>query len=179
MFGSTVRLMGFAVRHRGVHRIHPGVWRPALSRCAFVLSLAPVLAGCYVYTPVAGSVAPTTYVALDITDRGRVGLGDQIGPAARRVEGVVKAETDSVFSLSVASVGYLNGQSNRWSGEPLTVRKDFITNVRERRFSRSRTIMASGSVVGGILVFALTRGLFGFGGSDDRGPGDGPDPNDL
>jgi hypothetical protein len=147
-------------------------------RCTIALLFAPAVTGCYVYTPVAGSVAPATYVALDITDRGRVGLGDLIGPAARRVEGVVKSETDSIFSLNVASVGYLNGQSNRWSGEPLTVRKDFITNVRERRFSKGRTIMASGSVVGGILVFALTRGLFGFGGSDERPPGDGPDPND-
>jgi len=129
--------------------------------------------GCYVYTPVMGPPPPTTYVALDITDRGRVGLGDLIGPAATRVEGVVRSETDSAYALNVASVVYLNGQSNKWSGEPLLVRKDFIGNLRERKFSRGRTALAAGSAVGGVLLFALTRGLFGFGSSTD-GKGGGP-----
>lgn len=131
-----------------------------------------LIQGCYVYTPVMGHPAPTAYVALDITDRGRVGLGDLIGPAATRVEGVVQSETDSVYALNVASVGYLNGQSNRWSGEPLTVRKDFIGSVRERKFSRGRTALATGSAVGGVLLFALTRGLLGFGGGSGGGGGD-------
>jgi hypothetical protein len=141
--------------------------------CGILLCFASGLVqGCYVYTPVTGAPAPTTYVALDITDRGRVGLGDLIGPAATRVEGVLQSQTDSAYALNVTSVGYLNGQSNRWSGEPLMVRKDFIGNLRERKFSRGRTALATGSAVGGILVFALTRGLFGFGGGSGGGGGD-------
>ena len=144
------------------------------SLCGILLACtAGPMQGCYVYTPVMGPPPPTTYVALDITDRGRVGLGDLIGPAATRVEGVVRAETDSTYALNVASVGYLNGQSNKWSGEPLLLRKDFIGNVRERKFSRSRTALVTGSAVGGVLLFALTRGLFGFGSSTD-GKGGGP-----
>jgi hypothetical protein len=150
---------------------HSGVRRMGGVLCGLLLSFTSgLLQGCYVYTPVMGHPAPTSYVALDITDRGRVGLGDLIGPAATRVEGVVKAETDSTYALSVASVGYVNGQSNRWNGEPLMVRKDFIGNLRERKFSRGRTALAAGSALGGVLVFALTRGLFGFGstGSDGK-----------
>jgi hypothetical protein len=145
------------------------------SRCGLLLAcIAALMQGCYVYTPVMGPPSPTTYVALDITDRGRVGLGDLIGPAATRVEGVVRSETDSAYALNVASVVYLNGQSNKWSGEPLLVRKDFIGSLRERKFSRGRTALATGSAVGGLLFFALTRGLFGFGSSGSDGKGGGP-----
>lgn len=154
---------------------HSGVWRLNGALCGILLSFASgLIQGCYVYTPVMGRPAPTAYVALDITDRGRVGLGDLIGPAATRVEGVLQSETDSVYALNVASVGYLNGQSNRWSGEPLTVRKDFIGNVRERKFSRGRTALATGTGIGGVLFFALTRGLFGFGSSGSGGKGGDP-----
>lgn len=125
--------------------------------------------GCYVYTPVLGRPEPPAHLALDLSDQGRVGLGGLIGPAATRVEGVLRSETDSGFALSVSSVGYLNGQSNRWSGESLTLQKNFIANVRERKFSRGRTALATGSAVGGILVFALMRGLLGTG-------SDGPSP---
>lgn len=127
--------------------------------------------GCYVYTPVVGRPEPPAYLALDLSDQGRVGLGGLIGPAATRVEGVLRSETDSGFALNVSSVEYLNGQSNRWSGEPLMLQKNFVANVRERKFSRSRTALATGGAVGGILVFALTRGLLGTGsGGPDRDP---------
>lgn len=154
---------------------HSGVWRLNGVLCGILLYFASgFVQGCYVYTPVMGAPAPTTYVALDITDRGRVGLGDLIGPAATRVEGVLRSETDSAYALSVASVGYLNGQSNRWRGEPLLVRKDFIGNLRERKFSRGRTALATGSAVGGVLIFALTRGLLGVGGGGSGGGGGDP-----
>ena len=154
---------------------HPRIWRPIRVMCAvsLFLGLAPTQ-GCYVYTPVPGTPAPATYIAVDLTDRGRIGLGELIGPAATRVEGVLQSETDSIYALNVAAVGYMNGQSNRWSGEPLSVRKDFITNVRQRKFSRGRTALASGGALGGILFFALTRGLFGFGGGDSGGGGGPP-----
>ena len=132
--------------------------------------------GCYVYTPVLGSPEPPAYLALDLSDQGRVGLGGLIGPAATRVEGVLRSETDSGFALSVSAVEYLNGQSNRWSGEPLTLQKNFVANVRERRFSRGRTALATGGALGGILLFAVTRGLLGAG---SEAPGDPlPDPGE-
>ena len=176
------------LKHSSIDLVDPGAEptrraNPAHSRVRrlggvlYGLSLcfaSALVQGCYVYTPIVGHPAPATYVALDLTDRGRVGLGDLIGPAATRVDGILQSETDSAYALSVASVAYLTGQSNRWSGEPLTVRKDFIGSLRERKFSRSRTALATGGAVGGILVFALTRGLFGFGGGGSGGGGGPP-----
>lgn len=142
-----------------------------------LLGLALTLGqGCYVYKPVLGPSEPPAYLAFDLSDQGRVGLGGLIGPAATRVEGVLRSETDSGFALSVSAVEYLNGQSNRWSGEPLTLQKNFVANVRERRFSRGRTALATGSALGGILLFAVTRGLLGAG---SEAPGDPlPEPGE-
>jgi hypothetical protein len=132
--------------------------------------------GCYVYTP---GVTPASgmRVRLDLNDRGRVGMGESIGTAARSIEGTLVTEPDSSFALKVESVQYLNGQNNRWSGESVTVSKDFVGTVRERQFSRSRTFLAAAGIVGGAIVLIATRGIIGGGnaGKEPGPPGEGPE----
>ena len=140
------------------------------------LLLTIVVTGCYTYKPVTTPVAPVgSTIALDLTDRGRVGLGEQIGIAARTIEGVVSSQDDSAFQLKVLSVSYLNGQRNKWSGEPLLVHKGHVTNARERNFSRSRTAIVAAGAAGGLIAFIATRGLLGSGnGPPDPPPGEPP-----
>lgn len=134
--------------------------------------LSGVSSGCYVNTPVVAAPAPGDRLGLELNDRGRVGLGDNIGPAATTVEGLLQSHTDSAYMIRVASVVYVNGQSNKWNGEPLTIQKDFVKDVSERKFSRGRSVLAAGILAGGVLAFALTRNLLGLGNSD-REPGGG------
>jgi hypothetical protein len=134
--------------------------------------LSGVASGCYVNTPVVAAPAPGDRLDLELNDRGRVGLGENIGPAATSVEGMLQSQTDSAYNIRVASVVYVNGQSNKWNGEPLTVQKDFVKDVSERKFSRSRSILAAGILTAGVLTFALTRNILGAGNSD-RDPGGG------
>jgi len=143
---------------------------------AAVLLTIVVTQACYVYKPVTTPVAPVgSTIAVDLTDRGRVGLGEQIGISARTIEGVVSSQDDSVLLLKVSSVSYLNGQRNKWAGEPLTVQKSHLTNARERNFSRSRTAIVAAGAAGGLIAFIATRGLIGSGnGPPDPGPGDPP-----
>lgn len=130
--------------------------------------------GCYEYTPARTTPMIGSTLSLDLTDRGRVGMGDQIGPSARTIEGVVRAQDDSAYMLKVSSVVYLNGQLNRWTGEPLTVSRGFVTNLRERQFSRSRTALVAAIGVGAVVAFIVSRGLLGFGNTTpDTGPGQG------
>jgi hypothetical protein len=128
--------------------------------------------GCYVYTPVVTTTPVGTTLALDLSDRGRVGMGEQIGTSAKTIEGVLRTETDSAYVLNVSSVVYLNGQKNAWTGERLTLPRTMIANTRERRFSRSRTALAAAIGVGGVIAFIASRGLLGLGNtSPDPGPG--------
>lgn len=141
---------------------------------ACVLSfLTGVSTACYVYTPVATSPAQGSQLLLDLNDRGRVGLGGQIGASGSAVEGLLQPGPDSVFNLKVVSVSYLNGQRNQWTGEPLSVSRDFVRDVRTRQFSKTRTALTVGSIAAAVVGFIVTRGLIGSG-SPDRDGGNTP-----
>ena len=137
---------------------------------------APVMSACYSAVPVETVTAPGSTLLLDLNDRGRVALGDSIGPSAARVEGVLATRDDSSYVLRVSSVQYLNGQSNRWSGEPLTIPADLVGRARERRFSRARTYGLAAGIVATIVAVAASTDLFGTGGigrNPDPPPGQG------
>jgi len=122
-----------------------------------------VSTACYVYTPVVTPPAQGSQLLLDLNDRGRVGLGGQIGTAGSAVEGLLQPGPDSVFNLKVVSVSYLNGARNQWTGEQLSVSRDFVRDVRTRQFSKTRTALTVGSIAAAVVGFIVTRGLIGSG----------------
>ena len=126
-----------------------------------MLGSMPYLAGCYASMPVNGTPATGTTVVLDLNDRGRVALGEQIGPSATSVEGKVAAASDSAYSLRVSSVSYLNGQSNRWSGEPLTVPANLVSRATQRSFSRGRTTLLGVAAAATLAVLITSTNLIG------------------
>src|SRR5689334_9876890 len=87
---------------------------------ALLAALVPVLPACYTYVPVAGpEAAPQAgrYVALQITDRGRVGLGPRFGSGVRQISGTVVTQQGGDLVLSVDQVSNIDGELNRWSGD--------------------------------------------------------------
>ena len=140
------------------------------SRMALLLASVTALGGCYTYVPVVSAPAPGASLVLDLNDRGRVALGDSIGPSAATVTGVVQAASDSQYVLRVSSVHYLNGQSNQWSGEPLALRADLVGRARQKNYSRSRT-WALGLGAAALLVgFLLSEDLLGNRGGPRKSP---------
>lgn len=131
--------------------------------------LSGVASGCYVNTPIVAAPQPGAVLAFDLNDRGRVGLGESLGPAVLTIQGTLGSQTDSAYAIGVSQVGYLNGQSNKWNGEPLTIPKAFVRDVSERRYSRSRTFLVAAATAAGFVAFAASRHLLGLG-SPDREP---------
>lgn len=117
--------------------------------------------GCYTYSPMPAAPAPGTEVVVGLNDEGRVILGQSVGPAAQQIEGKLQEHSDSAYVVSVSSVSYFNGGSNKWSGEPLTIRRGLVTQIQERQFSRSRTFVVSAAAAGALLAFIFSRSLFG------------------
>lgn len=136
---------------------------------AFLLGVS---SGCYTYPPLVTTPSPGVELRLDLNDRGRVGLGTLIGPAATKVEGVLRSPPDTAYELGVTYVTYVQGQSNRWNGEHLTVPKDFVATTTQRTFSMSRTWLTAAVVGGGIAALIASRSLSGRG-SPGSGGGDG------
>ena len=143
-------------------------------RRGFLLAfLSGVASGCYVNTPVVSAPQPGAVLNFDLNDRGRVGLGDNLGPAVLTIQGTLGSQTDSAYAIGVSEVGYLNGQSNKWNGEALTIPKAFVRDVSERKYSRSRTFLVAAAATAGFVAFAASRHLLGLG-SPDRTPGNPP-----
>lgn len=132
--------------------------------------LSGFTSGCYTVTPLQTAPVPGTTLVMDLNDRGRVALGPSIGSAATQVEGVLQSKTDSAYVLAVTQVGYLNGQSNRWTNEPLTIQSDLVRELRQRTFSRSRTALSAGIGIGALAAFIATRALLGSGNQTNNGP---------
>lgn len=134
-----------------------------------------MLAACYTYRPAAEAPAPSAYLALVLNDQGRVGAGSQVGPAAARVEGKLVAATDTAYVLQVAAVEGISGARQRWGGELVTLRREHVGNVLERRLSTGRTIAAVVGFGGALVALIATQGLGVLGGGDGNGgpPGNG------
>jgi hypothetical protein len=134
--------------------------------CLVVAGLLPGLLGaCYSYRSLATTPAPSSRVSLVLTDQGRAEAAERIGPQTERVEGAVVSSTDSAYLLAVSAVQPISGQLVRWSGETVTVRRDQVALLYERRLSKGRTALFAGAVVG-VVVAAISTSLFGFGSED-------------
>jgi hypothetical protein len=154
-----------ASQRAATHAVHARRARAALAAAL----LLPWATGCYTNRMIVNeTMTPGTEVALSITDRGRVGLGERVGPGAMTVTGRLVGRTDSMYVLRVSSVDFINAGTSHWSGEELKVPRDYVSTVAERSFSRSRSWLMAGVVVGAIVVIAAGISLAA-GGSDDGG----------
>jgi hypothetical protein len=137
--------------------------------------LVPGATGCYTSVPVwEGTPTPQSEVIVGLSDKGRTTLAAQLGPGARHVTGRLVAVSDSAYVVRVTGVDYIsNSLAASWSGEEVTVPRDLVSGVMERRLSRSRSWLAAGVVVAA-LALTTTIAIKGFG--NDQGnnrPGDG------
>lgn len=148
-------------------------WRRFVgSLCAVSLFLQ---VGCYTYEPLQTSLPSTgRRMAVVINDRGRLSLGEKLGASVDRVDGMLVGVDSMSVTLDVYGTTDLRGNSSTWSGERLLVPKDAITGYRERHFSKRRTYILVGTMVGAVLASALMVNLNLFGGFPKDDPGGGP-----
>lgn len=142
-----------------------------------LLSAMAFQAGCYRYVPM-GAVTPVLgeKYAFDITDAGRVGLADRLGPGVLKVEGTLVRRTEDSFVVSVAGIDLINGGSSHWTGEQVPLNAGYVGHMEKRQFSPGRTAVAIGAAALGLAAFIVSRGLGGTGApptSGSGGPGSG------
>jgi len=133
-----------------------------LSGIAAVNVLASVLVmGCYTLQPTTG-VAPEigNEMAFDITDVGRVGLGQSMGPEIAQIEGRLVSRENAEYLVAVTAVRFLRGGEQPWRGEQVRLKSEYVGSTYQKQFSKGRTIALSAAGVGGI-VYLLTRNLVG------------------
>lgn len=166
-----------------VHRALRAVGRAAVVgsyRLVAALGIASMLAwstGCYTYPARAASeVNPPALVSVDVSDVGRVGLSDQMGTEVKRIEGQVTQRNDSAIRLMVTEVSFLNGTSNKWQGQEVTIRPLDVKRISQRTYSRQRTMLAA-LVLGGLIGLTIaTKGFSNLFSGDPSTDGKGGDP---
>jgi len=127
---------------------------------------------CYTYVAaVSGAPEPGLNYKFLINDQGRVGFSQRVGPGVTSIEGKLVDQNAESFVVSVDAVEAISTPRSHWAGEQLTVNKQYVTAVRERQLSKSRTALAAGIAVGSIAAFFVTRAIVG-GGSDSHGTGE-------
>jgi hypothetical protein len=140
-----------------------------------IAAFAAAVTGCYTYPSRSlVEVPPTAVVSAQISDVGRVALAEPVGSGVDRIDGQVVQNADTAIRLMVTQVRFLNGLSNKWQGQELTLRPLDVKSVSQRTFSRQRTVTAM--VIGALAAAALLR--VGFTGLFSGEPSDGklPDP---
>ena len=144
-------------------------WKEAgRARRLAVVALFPALAvGCYTYAPVTAAPQPGAHVALDVNDRGRLGIADSLGPGVTRIEGLLAERTDSAYVIRVAEVSAIRAPRAKWSGETVSLRPEYISGITQRRFSKRRTALLAAGVTAAVVAFIASRDLLGIGGDGD------------
>lgn len=133
------------------------------------------LPGCYRAVPIDASTPPVgETVSFLISDRGRVGLGDRLGPGVARIEGRVVAAGGEEFVVNVFRVANIDGRTSTWSGETVRLDREFVDRLQGRQLNKRRTLLVAAGVTTAVVYLIATRGLGGlFNGGDDPGEGDG------
>lgn len=140
--------------------------------------LPGLLGGCYSYHPALAAPEPTSKVAVVLTDNGRQEAARQVGPRTDRLEGAVVSSNDTEYVFSVSSVKPIGAQWVRWTGETVSVRRDHIALLYQRRISKSRTALFVMGATAAVVATVLKFNLFGIGNDPiDTVPGGG-DPGD-
>jgi hypothetical protein len=126
------------------------------SRLLMVIALW-FMTGCYAYkhagpadvaTPANGS-----HIQVRLTQGGAAALAQRIGPQAEEVEGeVLAADRDSV-RLAVREVQHA-GQITTWNGEEITIPRDAIATIGQRRLSIGATALLGGLAAGTVIAAA-------------------------
>ena len=134
--------------------------------------------GCYTYSPLQTGVPATgSRIAVVLNDRGRSMLGDRLGSAIDKVDGLLVEGDGANVTLEVYRTIDLRGNAASWTGERVQLPRDGITGYQGRQFSRRRTFLLVGTVVGAIVATALAVNFDLFSGFA-RDPGSGGSADD-
>jgi hypothetical protein len=149
--------------------------RSVLARRVTAGALAGTMAmtgGCASYRPVDRDAARAAgEVRVDLTERGTLEMGPQIGAAIVSLDGTITAVTDSTVRMSLKQVVNRSGAVQQWVGEAVTIPLSYVNVYRKRTPSTVRSIALGAGLSAAAVAVALgfTPGNSGSGKTDGTG----------
>jgi len=133
-----------------------GEVKRARSRAVVALVLAGLAnAGCFTYAPVAlESIQPKTDVRVRITDDAAARLLKDLGTFTTELDGEIAHEGRDSVSIGVSIDKEYRGVTVGTTTQQLFLARSDVLEVRQRQFSKARTIVVSAVTVVGFGVLA-------------------------
>jgi hypothetical protein len=103
-----------------------------------------------------------------------VSLASQLGPATEEVQGRVVTDSGGAYVVTVLGTRRRDGVESDWKGERVVVPRILVARAEERRFSRTRTLLASLAVVA--VTIGAREAFWGPGGVFGGAPPSGGPP---
>jgi len=113
--------------------------------------------------------APGVEFQFELNDQGRIAVAKSLGPEVKDVAGALVSQNPTALVLAVRDVTYLKGETIHMQGEQVTINRDQVQSVTEKRFSLGRSAILTAAIVVAVGVFIGTKSLSGFGGSSSDG----------
>lgn len=137
------------------------------------LPLLASLMGCYVMQPIGDTGRPSQeIVRLELNDAGRAAIGPLMGPEIQSIEGRFIDLQNETYTIGVRSVRRFTGELQRWSGETVHIKQEYIRSANERRLSTGRTVALSAVALGAVTAVVISLDIIGFGSPDPGIPRD-------
>jgi hypothetical protein len=112
---------------------------------------------------------------VSLTDFGTANLGRLLGMGVGTVEGELQSLTDSALTIAVQLVRQRDGIETFWKGEQVTIARSDVAEIRQRRFSKGKSAVATVAVIAAAV--GAVEAFIGTGsGSSPPGGGGGPGP---
>ena len=137
-----------------------------------------LLGGSYTYRPLpsvdAAMPAIGTQVEARLTSAGAAALAPQVGPDIRYLQGRVLSVGAGGLTLAVTHAETVRRLGIEWKGEEVTLPREDLAGVEERKLSVGATALVGGLVGGGLVAaFALIGGTGSASGGGVGGPAGG------
>ena len=121
------------------------------------LLLSVVSAGCYTYVPISsGDVRPSEEVRIRITESAATRIVREFGAYTGQLEGQLTEEGPDSLSVSIAIGREYRGLALENARQTLFLGRTEVMEVRRRQLSRSRTALATASVLAGFAALVST-----------------------
>jgi hypothetical protein len=121
-----------------------------------VLSAMVIVNGCATYRPIDRTSAPTAgEVRLELTERGTLELGPQIGAGIVYLDGSVVSASDSSVKMTLKQVVNRSGGVQQWVGESVTIPAGYVNLYRKREPSAMRSLALGASLAAAAIGVAV------------------------
>ena len=117
-----------------------------------------VASACYKSVPLDTSTPPVgETVSFIISDQGRIGLGDRLGPGIARIEGRMVGTEGEQYVINVFRTAEIGGTTSVWAGEEMRLNRNFVSRLEARQLNKTRTWLAAGVASSVVVAFIMTR----------------------